>query len=234
LQRIPEQLSAILLQRADLVRIAGDKMISALAMTEQNQAARQKGLDAVDALQQTAVESRDELTKRCTDAQNQVFSDPSQQMLLISQKEALWRRIKAQLDRGDDYLQLINDAATRGDSMSLSVMRDEFVYALPQDEASSAIALIKDLEIPLLDPDVRKAVLAQRDLDRGYPRIQMSLNYARSECQGNGPQSLLPGFDADSMIRVSEELLGQLSSAQAAFLRGQIRNEPGVGAAGGR
>lgn len=209
----PRFRDTLLALRKQLFQIAGDKMISALAAQQQNQAARQKALDAIDADFRIAESNKNDLEKRIAEA-FALPNDPTARLLRLTEQQQAWTRVERLLTGGTGYEEVIQQAGERGDLVTLQALREElpsylFAAKWQDDYTKALLKLIAQAELPLLTPEQRTARLLEAELSTGWYNLTMGAEHARLEASGQWETvTVLPAWEKGTTIPVVERIPG--------------------------
>jgi hypothetical protein len=185
---LPAVARAVLDLRRGLQAIAGDKMISALAMNQQIDAARAaaaKALDAADTAAKQAIAN----VRADLQAKTAVSLSTEEQLLEQMKLQNAQRALELMQRAGLDTMAMIDRAASSGDAAQLQALRADLQASAGTDHASQRSAKVYQEEIdkrelPLLGGMKQAARTIENELQAGSSNLNTTFQLVRGEVSG--------------------------------------------------
>jgi hypothetical protein len=213
LRAVPEQAASIAIAvRQQVAQISLDDRLSPAGKKDAENAARNKGLQQLDALAQSAREDVEMLQAMIDKALADKPTDVQAQLLREMQVQRAWQRavrlLDAMADAGAVARQvdaLIREAADGGDLPTLQALEEELPsYLRARNVFLPDVAdRIAEAQAPHRPPVARAALQVLKQAREGWPRVQAAIQMARNEVAGQSTLVALPGWHPTEQLNIA-------------------------------
>jgi hypothetical protein len=213
LRAVPEQAAAIAIEvQRQVAQISLDDRLSPAGKKDAENQARNKGLQQLDQLYQSALDDVRSLEQAIDQATARPAGDAQEQLLRELQVQRAWQRAARLLDAMPDgpavarqLDALIQDAARVGDRAMLQALREEVPAYLQARRMPDLDVLdrIAEAEAPHLPPVARAALQVEKQARAGWPRVQAAIQMARNNVSGMGGLYSLPGWHPTEQLNIA-------------------------------
>jgi AraC-like DNA-binding protein len=214
LRAVPEQAATMAIAvRTQITQIAMDNRLSTTGKRDAETAARNQGLQQLDALAQRAKDDVATLQRAIDRALATTPTDPQAQLLRELQLQRAWQRALRLLDAMPDsgavmrqVDELIRQAADAGDRALLQALEEELPSYLNARNVflPDVLDRITDAQAPHLPPVARAALQVARQARVGWPRVWAAIEMARSNVQGKASLMVLPGWAPNEQLNITQ------------------------------
>jgi hypothetical protein len=213
LRAVPEQAASIAIAvRQQVAQVSLDDRLSPTGKRDAENAARNKGLQQLDALAQSAREDVDMLQTMSDKALADTPTDPQAQLLRELRLQRAWQRAVRLLDAmGDSGAvvrqvdELIREAAEAGDMATLRALEEELPAYLKARNVflPDVLDRIAEAQAPHRPPVARAALQVLQQAREGWPRVQAAIQMARNEVTGQSRLVALPGWHPNEQLNIT-------------------------------
>ncbi len=213
LRAVPEQAASIAITvRQQVAQISLDDRLSPAGKKDAENAARNKGLQQLDQLAQSAQEDVGMLQAMLDKALADKPTDPQAQLLRELQVQRAWQRAVRLLDVMEDsgavarrVDEIIREAAAAGDLATLQALEEELPAYLKARYIflPDVLDRIADAQAPHRPPVTRAALQVLKQAREGWPRVQEAIRMARSNVQGVAGLYALPGWAPTEQLNIT-------------------------------
>lgn len=208
LRETPKRLSAIPAQIKEATRkIQSDSRFADSYKQAQAQQARTAANQQIEGLQSQAQSAEQNLRQKIDSI---LAGDKPEGDAAVARELAVgraWQRAARLLDSGQaDAFMLIREAADSGDLTMLQTLREELpAYLRAQGQKSisdNALAVIDQLETPLLPPAQQEAKAVRLELERGMPQLTSAVSFTKEAIETDRPLTVIPDWAWREVIEV--------------------------------